>query len=409
MFSRISPPLLTIAAVVLAVTGCADSRVVLWTDRADAAPAVEMFNHEQDRYVVELRYDTDVASALRRESTDADVVIAAAIEDQDTAGMFLSLERLIEGTLERDAFYQELLANGARSGRQRLLPLSFNLPLVFFRTETVTGDTISLAPDDIRSASDTFNVIDEETAGQLAFSPMWNRAFLYELVRHFGFEALEGEDGEPVWELSDLLAGLSYATGWIENENGGQQVDAAFREQYLYDPVIRLVQEGRIQFGFDNSENYLRRSDESRRGLSFRWFGGPDKIRATESVVYAGVHESASNRAGAFAFLEWLFMEETQARILEENRRKRIDSFALVGGFSSLWRVTERVIPTEYPQLASLIPPASWLDFPGPLPRYWPAAVESVVQPWLMQEVSGQSQARDLTSTMRAWLLQQGE
>ena len=96
--------LLPLVALALAGTfiGCGSATVVLWTDKPEAAPVVELFNAEQDRYVVELRYEPDVSRALRLSETSADVVIAEAIEDASTARLFRPVDRLLGNTIDPD-------------------------------------------------------------------------------------------------------------------------------------------------------------------------------------------------------------------------------------------------------------------------------------------------------------------
>ncbi|MBU8912773.1 MAG: hypothetical protein KOO61_02035 [Spirochaetales bacterium] len=401
-----------VVAIALAGTliGCGSATVVLWTDRSEVAPVVELFNAEQDRYVVELRYETDVSRALRMSEESADVVIAGSIEDASTARLFRPVDRLLGRAIDPDEFYEPLLANGSRSGKQFLLPLSFNLPLIYFSEWDVgTAGEISLSPEQMRAAGIEFNAIDEERADRIAFSPLWDGSFLYELIRFEGLVVEENASGEPEWPLDALLGGMNVAIAWVSDDNGGVAIDNVFREQYLYDPIIRLVQQGRILFGYDSSDSFFRRSDQARSGLQFRWLGSDHDIPVLESIVYAGIPVRATNRSGAEAFIAWLFDVDLQTELLANNRRKRIDTFGMVGGFSSLWRITERTIPDQYPDLRSSIPPGDWMRFPPPSPRHWAAAVETVVLPWLLREAAGQAQSRDLASSVSAWLLQQEE
>lgn len=392
------------------VAGCGSATVILWTNESEAAPIVELFNSQQRQYVVELRYEPDVSRALRLSEESADVVISESIEDMATARLFQPLDRLMNSTIDPDEFYAPLLSNGARSGKQRLLPLSFNLPLIYFSQADVgSQEGISLGIGEMRAAGIEFNELEESRAERIAFSPLWDGSFLYEMIRAGGLSVEEGESGEPVWSLDHLLGGVNEAIAWVVEDNGGEAIDAAFQEQYLYDPVIRLVQKRRILFGYDTSDSYFDRSDEARSELKFRWFGSEGNIQVLESIVYAGIPERAANREGAQALLAWLFDADLQTELLENNRRKRIDTFGIVGGFSSLWRVTERAIPEQYPDLRSIVPPAGRLSFPGPSPRHWKAVTATVVKPWLLREAAGQPQSRDLITSVSAWLLQQEE
>ncbi|MFW5686272.1 MAG: hypothetical protein ACOC0O_06420, partial [Spirochaetota bacterium] len=71
------------------------------------------------------------------------------------------------------------------------------------------------------------------------------------------------------------------------------------------------------------------------------------------------------------------------------------------------WRLNESHLADYYPELEGRIPPASWLEFPAASPRHWGELVPQVVEPWLVREVQGTPQARDLEAGVRAWLLQQ--
>lgn len=392
----------------LGLAGCSRTTVVLWTDRPEVAPVVEQFNAEQDEHVVELQYEQDASRSLRLTDSVPDVVIAGSLEDQSTAALFRSLDRLLKHDVVPEAFYQPLLASGYRSNNQLLLPVSFNLPLVYFAKGAVElDDGITLSPDQMREAGVSFTEIAEDGAERISFSPLWDGEFLYELIRLQGFNVTEDSEGNPQWSLDALLGGVNTAMAWIAEDNGGVAVDESFQDQYLYDPIIRLVQQGRVQFGYEASDVFFRRSDTARSNLEYRWLGEPGDVPVLETVVYAGIPRGSANRDGASSFLAWLLSNETQQRILANNRQKRIDSFGVLGGFSSLWKVTERMIPVSYPDLMYAVPPADWLRFPPPSPRHWAAARPVVVYPWLLREVAGQSQSRDLASAVSAWLLQQ--
>jgi len=410
--SCLSPPSLSwvvvafVAGAVLA--GCQSETVILWTDSAEVAPIVELFNAEQDDYIVELTFESDVSRALRLAESYPDVVIAADIEDVATARLFRPLDGLLGRSIDPSEFYSGLLSTGSRSGKQRLLPVSFNLPLIYFAREEISSpDSITISPEEMREAATGFNEIDDDRASHLGYSPLWNGAFLYELLRYEGWSVQETPTGEPRWSLDELLRGINFARDWIANDNGGVNVDVAFKEQYLYDPVIRLVQQGRVLFGYDTSGSFFTKSDAARADLRYRWIGKEDDVHVLESSTYAGMPEGAGNRAGGDALLAWLFDVDVQRQLLEHNLQRRTDAFGVVGGFSSMWRVTERAFPEWYPELATMTPPASWLHFAPPSPRHWSSVRTAVVEPWLLREVAGRPQSRDLSSSVTAWLMQQ--
>ncbi len=392
---------------IVPLVGCSPTAVVLWTDVPDIVPAVELYNASQEEHVVELVFRADLASALRLAENKPDLVIGTSISDQATARMMQPLDRFMRRELDEEAFYADLLASGAGNGRQYLLPVSFNLPLVYFAGGPRDPHTpIMITPQEIRERGASFNENRSDSWVRLAYSPVWNPAFLYQFLRTSGFRAREAEDGAPTWRMEALLSGISSAREWL-TDHGGLEADRAFQERYLYDPQIELVRRGRVAYGYDTSNRFLSLSDARRAGLSFRWFGNENEIKALERVVYVGVPSGARSRRGAERFLADLFTLDRQAQIMESALRKRASVFGVAGGFSSLWRVTERHVPRYYPQLEGMIPPAAWLHFPPAQPRHWMTIVTEVVEPWVMREVVEAPQTRDLESSVRTWLMQQ--
>lgn len=392
--------------LLLLLSGCSQTAVVLWTNVPEIVPAVELFNASQDEHIVEIVYEPDLGSALRLAETPPDLVLGAYIEDQATARLFTSLDGLLRRDIDEDAFYADLLATGVRGGRHHLLPVSFNLPLVFFREETEVGVPIIITPAEMQERSVAALETEDDDIVRLGYSPIWNEAFLYQFLRLGGLGPQEAADGDPTWSFEAMLAGVRAAREWVELQ-GGIQADRAFQDTYLYDPAVQLVRQGRTVFGYDGSDTFLSMSDARRLNLDFRWLGSEDTVHALERVVYAGIPVGATSRTGAERFLAELFSVDHQANVVRSGLRKRVSSFGFAGGFSSLWRVNEHHLPEIYPELNGKIPAARRLAFPPASPRHWGELVDEVVQPWLLREVIGTPQTRDLEASVRAWLLQQ--
>ena len=393
--------------LLLVPAGCSPTAVVLWTNAPDLVPAVELYNASQSDHIVELVYRADLDSALRLAETPPDLVVGTSIADQATTRLLQPLDRLMRRELDAESFYADLLATGARNGRQYLLPVSFNLPIIYFSGSLPEIDrSIIISPHELQERSEAFNAAEDNEWVRLAYSPIWNPTFLYQYLRTMGFQGHEAENGAPAWQADALVDGIAAAQAWIDG-HGGREADRTFQQKYLYDPQIELVRRGRVAYGYDASDRFLARSDARREGLGFRWLGTDGAIHVLEEVVYAGIPTGAGSRRGAERFLTSLLTEEQQAVVMESVLRKRVNSFGFAGGFSSLWRVTERHLPVHYPELAGRIPPAAWLRFAPASPRHWDSIVREVVEPWLMREVTGTIQARDLESSVRAWLMQQ--
>ncbi|HKJ84616.1 MAG TPA: hypothetical protein VKA06_01000, partial [Spirochaetia bacterium] len=346
-------------------------------------------------------------SALRLAETPPDLVVGTYIEDRATAALFSPLDRLLRRELDRESFYANLLATGVSGGRQHLLPVSFNLPLIYFRSEVPAVETsIIMSDSEVRAAGESFNAQQDDQWTRLAYSPVWNPSFLYQYLRLEGFIARQSEAGTPEWPFEALVSGVTSAREWLES-HGGAEADRAFATKYLYDPQLQMVRSGRVAFGYSASNEYLSLSDARRDGLRFRWFGEDRTVHALERIVYAGIPNGAGSQAGAEEFLVNLFSLDEQVALVEGSLRKRVDVFGVVGGFSSLWRMNEAHLGEYYPELRDAIPPARWIAFPPASPRHWGEIVDEVVEPWLVREVTRTPQSRDLEASVRAWLLQQ--
>ena len=400
--------LLAIAAALFLV-GCAQpASIVLWTDIAEMAPVVERFNATNAGPVIELVYRTDIGRQLRLAPEPPDLVVSTYIEDRRTAELFRPLDRLMRADIDLTAFYAPLVAAGSRDGRHYLLPVSFNLPLVYFAGRIPPyGEPIIITPDEMQAHGERFN---ETTAGRLtriSYSPLWNDLFLYELARIHGMLVRENDDGTPRLPFAAVVAGVTAAQRWIDEWNGGLESAVSFADRYLYEPSVELVRQGRIAYGYTDSADFFRLSDARRTGLRFRWLGSETGVHALEDVVYVGIPRTAANHQGAEAFLTWFYSDDTQRAIIAGAHRDRGDSFGLAGGFPALWRVTERFMPTVYPELVGRIPAADRLLFSPSSPRHWGELTDQVVRPWLAREIRGTPQGRDLDGSIRAWLLQQ--
>lgn len=393
--------------LIVFVTGCSQTAVVLWTDVPEIVPAVETFNASQDRHVIEIVYEREIASALRLAKAPPDLVVGRFIENTSTREDLQPLDRLLRRELDADEFYPELLATGASDGRQYLLPVAFNLPLVYFASRvSEVGTPLVIEPQEMRSRAETFNAMEDERWIRLAYSPAWNQEFLYQYIRTLGFAVHEGEEGLPEWPFESVVAGVTAAREWLEL-NDGAEADSAFEERYLYDPQLQLVGRGRVAYGYERSNDFFSLSAAQRDDLGFRWLGSGTSIHVLEDIVYAGIPNGAKAGDGARAFLRDFFTVDRQVEVVESALRKRVDAFGVAGGFSSLWRLNEAHLADYYPEIEGMIPPASWLEFPAASPRHWGKIVTQVVEPWLMREVKDRPQTRDLEASVRAWLLQQ--
>lgn len=397
--------LLAATFVVLSV-GCSDPALEIWTNQASVAPVVDLFNASQDEFRAELRFVDSLYTEVRLAQAPPDVVIGTAVEPLH--GQLRGLDDLLDGDpLSQDAFYRGQLEQLRWNGTLKLLPVSFNLPMVLFRLGDLT-DThgIYLDPRAMKKLATDHNRYDDERLVAVGYSPRWDRMFAYSALRIAGVQftetndALQWDDEALEEAVVELLSWNDGSDDWIGHEN-------VFRRRYLYEPQPNLVRSGRIRFTYEASHAFFGAPQDRTRGLAFRWFGNPGSIPVLDLQTHLGIPSRATNTRGAGAFAAWLLSESTQDELLRQVSTTSGAAFGIAGGFSSLRRVNEVLVPRYYPELTGRIPTASWLQFPPPAPALWPQTRSIVILPWLADALAGKSDVVELREQMTLWYMQQ--
>jgi ABC-type glycerol-3-phosphate transport system substrate-binding protein len=402
--------LLTLSA---GLGGCSLFRsrlVTLCTNHPEMAVCVELFNALGPEVQVVLCYQEDPAAGVASRSADADVVIAEGLNGAAIKRNLDSLDRLFgEDGLNRQDFYPGLLQMGVFDRRQTTLPVSFRLPAIVFLTNTLGEDlpNLSVSAEYLRGASGSFRTSVRERYVRMGFSPLWDDRLLYDMLRLHGAEFRESGDGGLRWKPEGLSTGLSFLATWVEEADGGKAKTAEFSRRYLYEPLPKLLEEKRILFYPSDSSKLVEDLESQRGDADFRWLSGPAGILVDESVVSIAIPRNARNKWGARIFVDWLLDETTQKHVLGVNQAKRLSTFGIVGGFSSLRRLTEREFPQLYPVFIGRIPQAELLAYPNPLPAAWQTTKRDALLPWVRSflgsgtPVDQSSQA--LEAAMRAY------
>lgn len=412
MFDRLKYLLILFIPLPLVVSSCSlfsGNVATLWTNQPEFAAYVELFNTSQKQYKIEVAYRALPAQSLVNATKTPDIVVGDRLASVNMIGDFAPLGQILgKDEIDSALFYSGLLASGRFEGRQLLLPISFDLPLVAFeqKTSTSTGKQTLLTLEAIRKASEEFAKKSKESFKVMGFSPLWSPDFLFTTAELLGADFHQTTSGNLAWDEQKLQKAIAEMRSWVKELDGGPQEETTFREKYLYDPVSKLLASERILYYYMTLRKYFAIPEEKRKTVGFQWFSEQSRIPVGENILYAGIPTRSRNKAAAYAFLKWFFRPQTQSQLLEMTRYEHMKTFGIGNGLSALSVVNERDFPRYYPVLLGKMPPADYLSVPRSLPSDWGDLKSNVIIPWMRSEVLAPSPEQLLEVRLKAWRLQ---
>ena len=403
---------LAVSAVIISVSAVffltgsslfAKKTFVIWTDQPAIITYIENFNTSRKSVKAELVYKSNPANEIRKTKTHPDLVISSGLNSVRVVDNFSRTDSLFsKNKISSSIFYRNLLERGTVSGKQVLIPVSFNLPALMFRKGEVSYNISNfvLSEQNLTDISKDFN---SKNSSLIAFSPRWNKNFLVHMAALYGASFRENSEGRLAYNLDNIEKSLSFVRDFIDKTNNGIENDKAFEDKYLYKRAENLLDEGKIFFSFTDLRNFYATSQKERINLNFRWTAKDDFITANEDIIYAGIPKHAENKKGAAEFLEWFFSHDTQQMLMESAKEKRTRSFGICMGFSSIKSVNEQIFPKYYPLLVGHIPPEDILEFPGPHPVEWERIKKEAVLDWLYSESGNKKTKTSFDEVVSNW------
>ncbi|MCL2880854.1 MAG: extracellular solute-binding protein, partial [Treponema sp.] len=328
-----------------------------------------------------------------------DIVAGSWLKGASTRVFFRPLDELFntgrfhtEG-LSKNSFYQCLLAMGNIDGRQYLLPVSFNAPVIIFSRDKadMLSSPFTAGFEEIKKLGKDFNRESGGVFTRMGFSPAWDDNFLYITATLFN---VSFHEANPLaWDAQALEKAMSYVYDWTSGMNASIQAEDDFKFKYFYDPPEKLIQQGRILFTYMNSDELFTLPEEKRNNLDFRWIAEQNNIPLTEGTVYMGMAKKGRASQAAKAFIRWFYQEDSQRQFMEKSRDSRSfeTSFGIAGGFSALRPVTEQIFPQLYPSLLGHMPPEDYLSPANILPWNWETLKERCILPYLHERARQES------------------
>ena len=396
--------LLLVAILTIFSCSKSDGTVLLWTDRPEFAEYAELFNSTSSDLKVVIRYRENIAQSLppTHDEQKPDIIVGEGFTEAQVEKYFLPLDYLFSDLhINRQQFYPQLLDSGFLSGKQYLLPISFNLPLVIFSetNDNLIPDPYVINTDQIRDISAEFNKQNKSGAyTSMGFAPGWNSEFLYVVAKLYKTNFTMEADNFK-WDDENLKKSIQYLKSWTEEKNTSTTAEQDYKYKYLYTTETKWITEGHCTFAYNTSASLFKMDDDSLSGLDFRWLTADGIIPIEDTILYIGMYKDSKKLKDAQQFIIWFMQEQNQKAMLEWSRKMNltIKDFGIAGGFSSVRNVNELYFPIYYPLLLGNLPPKDSLYANSHiLPERWSSLKEKVIIPYLTDIVnttktSGQS------------------
>ncbi|MBQ0050687.1 MAG: hypothetical protein KBT11_01330 [Treponema sp.] len=369
----------------------ASQTVVIWTDRPEVVSYVEFFNVTQDKAKAVVVYKDNLATSLppAKDEKRPDILIGSFLKNSRTKKNFAPLNGIL-GTDQVDSLgiYDSLMEYGTVGGKQYLLPVSFNMPVMIFSASKspLVADSSLLDFFMLENIASVFNAKNShEIYTNMGFAPSWNSQFLYEYAKSFNAKIQE-KGNVFSWNAEEMESIVSELKRWTSEKNTTTTAEQDFSFKYLYTPEHKQVQSGKCLFAYTTSDSFFSLSPEQISDIDFRWLSNNGKVCVEDEIVTLGVYRKSVNTARAFDFIIWLFSETTQKNLLDRMAHMRLDTvpFGICSGFSSIESVNEIVFPAYYKNLLGNLPEPESLSCPLPLPSRWLSLKERVVLPYLV-------------------------
>ncbi|WP_407428148.1 hypothetical protein [Treponema sp.] len=387
--------------MLLSVLSCSSSKpVVIWTDRPEIVSYIEFFNVAQNKSKAVVVYKEKLAASLPpvKDEQNPDIVIGSFLRNSRSKKNFASLDRVFNRRgINPDTIYGPLLEYGKISGRQYLIPVSFNIPTMIFsgKNEKLIGEKVFIDCDEIRDSGAVFNQkSSEDVYVKMGYAPSWDSDFAYEVAKMTG-AGFTDKGNVFQWNKELLSQSIEYLKNWSLDKNTDTESEQEFSFKYLYAPKHKLVASERCLFAYTSSNDIFGISSEQLESIDFKWLSKNGKIFVKDEITMLGLYKKSKNTEKAYQFIQWFFLESTQKNLIDRAMQMKLgtQTFGICNGFSSVKTVNERVFPAYYKTLLGKMPAADILTAPLPLPSRWESLKERVIVPYITESISTEQPA----------------
>jgi len=388
-----------IAALLIFFSCSGQEQLVLkvLTDQPEFIPAAEYFNSQQEQIRLIPLYE-DYLTNEKIEALEADLLISKDLGSTYFHDALRPIEILKHW---KEEIYPSLYNLQEEDGRVFALPLSFDVAVVLYRDDFFAAEEAPFLISPEKLNSWTEKSLKDGALQHLGFSPLWEKSYLRYVLQlngeNFVDEGIFSYDAEKIQPL------LDEQKKWIEENLGDRE--KAFSTKYRYIPDIQLLKQGRLDFVCMGLQEFLSYQESIRDGLHFSYLSQHQKIRP-DNIVYASITRKGARREEeCLQVLDSLLDAEFQKDFLQWKNSLRDESFAFLGGLSSLRYMNQYVLPQIYKELDSRIFQPDQLFPIMETPPYWSAVSEEVVETWINLYMNGEN-SQNMQEFYNDWDLQ---
>lgn len=394
---------LIVSFILTLAFGCARQMEIftICTDIPAFAAYIEYYNNFQDDYKILINFNENLIRDILNEKCHSDFVISENLATPLLMEHFAPLNELLKPeALGEERFYRDLLKLGYHDEFQKLLPLSFSLPMVLFKeTQKDSGIPSLIIPlDMVKEQSLKFY---PGNSKRFAFSPFWDKDFLYSSALLFNSRFQADAWDSLLWDDEALTRSINFFKDWFDKIKGGFGAEEKFNDKYMNIPPYKLLTAEKILYYYTSSTELFSIPREKRKGIDFRWLSSDGKIPVLDDITYVGIMKGSMKIPACENFLNWLFDPFIQSKILEINNYKRIQGhFGIANKFSSLPEVNEKYMSQHYPIFVGHIPESDFLSFPVQLSEKWPEMKQNVIIPYIYQKIINNDYDKNLENLL---------
>ncbi|AHC13654.1 hypothetical protein [Salinispira pacifica] len=356
------------------------------TDDPQVADYLEFIRgaSEHQDFHIEFSSEADRSAAIG--GSQADIIISSSIANQAFSPFIHSypLRRWEQLTPARDSFVFADLYPGSyrpfiRDKRLGIVPLSFNLPIVYFNQEMAAArpDTHSIGSSDLLRLAEEYTRIRGENYSEMGFSSLRDIRFLDILIRQ------ETSVRGRVPDSSTLEPALETIRSELEQLEQRPPAQLYFNSVFAYSADHADMEARRIHSALSSLHEHLQAGPSRIREFSYKWLYSDDGAEVIQPIMYSAVLDSSRNTRRAFRFLRKILSSEFQSAYFEFRVSRDDSPVGFLQGFSSSRLVNERVLSASQAGPELPVPPAEQIIFPAAPDYLWNRVRNEVYYPWL--------------------------